>query len=45
VVVIYYQQTLARYIITQTAGNQYTWFGIIIGCIIFRFLVFNVRVG
>lgn len=42
VVVIYYQQTLAKYIITQTSNEQYKWFGIIVGCIVFRFLAFNV---
>lgn len=42
VVVIYYQQTLAKYIITQTSNEQYKWFSIIVGCIAFRFLVFNV---
>lgn len=42
VVIIYYQQTLAKYIITQTPDQQYKWFGIIVGCIVFRFLAFNV---
>jgi 4-hydroxybenzoate polyprenyltransferase len=45
VVIIYYQQTLAKYIITQTVDQQYKWFGIIVGMIIFRFLVFNVPRG
>lgn len=41
VVVIYYQQTLARYIITLARDEQYKWFGIIVGCIVLRFLLFN----
>jgi hypothetical protein len=42
VVIIYYQQTLAKYIITLTSDQQYKWFGIIVGCIFARFLLFNV---
>lgn len=43
VVIIYYQQTLAKYIITLTSTEQYKWFSIIVATIIARFFVFNVN--
>jgi len=45
VIPMYYQRTLVQYIISQQNGDQYTYFWIIVGVIVFRYFIFNVKIN